>query len=167
MGNEPDSLQDLDLDVALLDEPRLQRYRLKRIQGELARRGCGALLTFDPVNTRYATGMRNMQVWSFHSLIRACFVPVEGNAVLFEYAGSEHLAENLPTVAEVRASLPLHFGPGIGAIERDRRLRRWCDQITSLMADAGCKDLPLALDNQVPWFMGDALRAMGLELTGG
>ena len=107
-------LQSGDLSESLLDERRLQGYRLNRLQQELRTGGAGALLTFDPVNTRYATGMRNMQVWSFHSLIRACFIPASGKAVLFEYAGSEHLADELVTVAEVRPSVPLHFGPGHG-----------------------------------------------------
>ena len=88
----------MELDEALIDVERMYQYRLGRVQGVLARRNIGALITYDPVNTRYATGMRNMQAWALHTVIRMGFIPVEGKAVLFEYSGSEHLAKGLTTV---------------------------------------------------------------------
>jgi Xaa-Pro dipeptidase len=85
-----------------IDMRALRRNRLERVQQQLRYYGIPAILLADPINIRYATGMRNMQPWSMHSNLRMALVPAEGGAMLFEYPGSEHLAANLETVAEVR-----------------------------------------------------------------
>ena len=102
-----DRLLDLDLGEHLIDEARMYEYRLSRVQAELTRQDIAALITYDPVNTRYATGVRNMQAWSFHSVIRMGFIPASGAAVVFEYGGSEHLAEGFSTIGEIRPAIPL------------------------------------------------------------
>jgi Xaa-Pro dipeptidase len=162
-----DRLAQLDLSESLIDEPRMLEYRLSRVQAELRRLGCDALITQDPVNTRYATGMRNMQVWAFHSVIRTGFIPAQGPAVVLEYAGSEHLAEGLTTVAEVRPAIPLHFGPGLSQGQRDAKLRWWQDEITTLMKRYCGDGRRIAIDNQVPYLAGQALTDVGFEMAGG
>ena len=159
------SLAELDLDVALIDEPRMHAYRLARLQTELRAAGVDALLCFDPVNTRYATGIRNMQLWSFHSLIRMGLIPAGGRAIVFEYAGSEHLADGLDTIAEVRPAIPLHFGPGYSEAQNRDRLERWADCIRAA-AIAACGGIGrLAIDNLVTHAAGEALIAEGFELV--
>ena len=54
------ALPEVDLD-------RMALQRLQRLQGEMAERDVGAMLLYDPVNVRYATGTRNMQVWAMHN----------------------------------------------------------------------------------------------------
>ncbi len=159
------SLAKLDLDAALIDEPRMHAYRLARLQTELAAADVDAMLCFDPVNTRYATGIRNMQVWSFHSLIRMGLIPAGGRAIVFEYAGSEHLADGLDTIGEVRPAIPLHFGPGYTAAQNRDRLERWADGIRTAAIDACGGIGKLAIDNQVPHIAGEALTALGFELV--
>lgn len=155
----------LDLDVDLIDETRLHAYRLARLQAELVAAGVDAMLTCDPVNTRYASGIRNMQVWSFHSLIRMGYIPATGGAVIFEYQGSEHLADGLETIAEVRPALPLHLGPGYSAAQIRQRIARWADGVESAAIACGGRPGRLAIDNQVPHIAGQALEQRGFELV--
>ena len=155
----------LDLDVDLIDESRLNAYRYARLQAELAAAEVDAMLTCDPVNTRYATGIRNMQVWSFHSLIRMGFIPTSGRAIVFEYSGSEHLADGLDTIAEVRPAIPLHLGPGYNSLQIEDRIKRWADGVESAALACCGKPGRLAIDNQVPHVAGKALEGRGFELV--
>ena len=109
------TLATLDFSESVIDVDRMYDYRLSRVQQALAQRNIAAMLTYDPVNTRYATGMRNMQPWALYTVIRMAFIPAEGRVTLFEYAGSEPLADGLTTVAEVRPSTSLQFGPNMNA----------------------------------------------------
>src|SRR5687767_15316240 len=106
-----------------------------------------AILLADPINIRYATGVRNMQPWSMHSNLRMALVPAEGGTVLFEYLGSEHLAAGLETVAEVRAAKSRVWpAPGDrpdGVCEQ--ALRLWSDEIVSVLR-AIDRELRVAID---------------------
>ena len=77
----------LDLPQSI-DEKRVRAYRLNRTRELLAQFQMHAAVLFDPLNLRYATGCRNMQVWTSHHLSRYVFVPVEGPVVLFDYGGA-------------------------------------------------------------------------------
>ena len=157
----------LDLNVELIDKQRMYSYRYSRLQAALVAAGVDAILTCDPVNTRYATGIRNMQVWSFHSLIRMGLIPASGKAVIFEYAGSEHLADGLDTIGEVRPAIPLHLGPGYESIQIEDRIKRWADSVESAAIACCGKPGKLAIDNQVPHIAGEALQSRGFELVQG
>ena len=59
-----------------IDQPdmaRMRGYRLARFQAELRRLDYGAAVLFDPINIRYATGSRNMAVWTLHNPARYAF----------------------------------------------------------------------------------------------
>ncbi len=158
-------LDQLEIDGAPIDEARMHAYRLGRLQAELRAAGIDAMLTCDPVNTRYATGIRNMQVWAFHSLIRMGLVPAAGRATVFEYAGSEHLADGLDTIDRVVPAIPLHFGPGYSRAQNQDRLRRWADAVRDAALAACGRIGRLAIDNQVPHIAGVALIDRGFELV--
>ena len=66
-----------------IDMVGLRRYRHERVQEQLRLRDYGACLLYDPVNIRYATGTRNMTIWTMHNAARYCLVPAEGPAILF------------------------------------------------------------------------------------
>ena len=125
-----EAADDLDLDL-----PALRAYRLGRIRAEMAARDIAACLLFDPVNIRYATGARNMQVFMARNPARYLLLPLEGPVVLFEFEGCHHLAHGLETIDEVRPAITASFvaaGPQIA--DRERRwagetaaeLRRIC-----------------------------------------
>lgn len=105
-----------------LDEVALRAWRLGRLRGEMAARDIAACLLFDPVNIRYASGTRNMQVFSARNEpARYLLVPVEGPVVLYEFTGCAHLAEGLETIDEVRPALTASYvaaGPAIAERER-------------------------------------------------
>lgn len=72
-----------------VDEERMCLERLHRVQAELQARDLGGMLLYDPVNVRYATGSRNMQVWAMRNSSRYCLVPAEGQAVMFDFISCE------------------------------------------------------------------------------
>ncbi|MSP82961.1 MAG: aminopeptidase P family protein [Alphaproteobacteria bacterium] len=88
-----------------IDMGRMRRYRLGRVQGQLKAKGCAAALLFDSINMRYATGSRSAQIFQLHTPYRACLVPAEGKAVLYDLGGGwGEGAEALGTIAELRDS---------------------------------------------------------------
>jgi len=99
---------------------------------EMAARDIAAVILTDAVNIRYATGSRNMQVFtSRNPASRYAFIPVEGPVTMFEFTGTSHLSEGLATVQEVRPALTASFvaaGANIAAAEQ-----AWADQIASLV----------------------------------
>ena len=90
-----------------LDDVR--RYRLGRIRQALARRDLAGIVLYDQVNTRYATDATNMQIWSTHNEVRYVYVPAEGPVRLFELGGDGLFGEGLPTVDEIRPSIPFLY----------------------------------------------------------
>jgi Xaa-Pro dipeptidase len=127
-----------------IDLARLRAYRLGRVQAELRRREIGACLLFDPINVRYATGTRNLQVWHMHAAGRHAVVPAEGRAVLYEFGGCEYQADAVETVAEVRATPTLYYfaaGPRLAENKRG-----WAAEIADLLGQLGSGSRRLAVD---------------------
>ena len=108
----------------------MRRDRLARFRAELGRHDYGAALLSDPINIRYATGARNMAVWTMHAPGRYAFVPVDGPVVLFEFATSRHVVAELDTVDEIRSSTPaFYFMAGSRMAEMGDR---WAREIVAL-----------------------------------
>ena len=140
---------DLTKRLAAIDQVKLRADRLARVRAELARRDYGAALLSDPINIRYATGSRNMPVWTLHAPGRYVFVPVDGPVVLFEYAASRHLSDGLDTVDEVRTSTPwFYFLAGPRTAEK---AQVWATEVIELMRRHGGADQRLAVDRCEPW----------------
>jgi len=74
---------DIEARRAEIDERKLGLDRLAKLRAELAKFDYAAALLSDPINIRYATGSRNMAVWTMHAPGRYVFVPVDGPVVLF------------------------------------------------------------------------------------
>ncbi len=116
-----------------IDLAGVRAHRLRRVRDEMARRGIPACVLSDPVNIRYATGARNMQVFTSRNTPSRHLFLTEDRSILFEFAGCAHLAEGLETVTEVRPALAASFvaaGPGIA-----RRERRWAAEMASLLRE--------------------------------
>src|SRR5512145_1536590 len=77
------------------DMTALRAWRLERTREQLRKRDYAACVLYDPINIRYATGSRNMSVWTLHNAARYCFIPTEGPIVLFDFHGCEHLSDGL------------------------------------------------------------------------
>jgi Xaa-Pro dipeptidase len=120
----------------------IQAHRLRRICQRLQVADCAAIVLFDPVNIRYATGTRNMQVWTMHNICRYTVVFASGETVLYELGSSEHLAHGY--AADIRPSLSTDFmavghrGPEMA--------RRWAESMISLLREKGFAGESLAID---------------------
>ncbi len=98
-------LEDLRLHDPAVDEAAVRAYRLDRVRTLLREAELPAIVILDAVNLRYATGSRNMQVWTLHNFCRYAFVPAEGAVVFFDLPSAAHLNAGLDTIDEVRPSL--------------------------------------------------------------
>ena len=134
---------------------------MKRLRAELrARDYCGALL-FDPLNIRYATGSRNMAVWTLHNAARYCFVPAEGKAVLFDFHGCGHLAHGLETIAESRPARSWFFFAGGNRC--DVRAKRWAGELVALFREKCGSNRRIAFDRLDPMGL-KLLEAEGIDI---
>ncbi|PRY22559.1 Xaa-Pro aminopeptidase [Aliiruegeria haliotis] len=129
-------------DLALLDRapesegidlPAVRLYRQGRVRAEMTSRGIDALILSDAINIRYATGTRNMQVFTARNAPSRYLVLTANRSILFEFTGALHLAEGYETVDEVRAARTASFvaaGPQIAERERG-----WAREMADLLAE--------------------------------
>lgn len=61
-----------------IDLPAVRAYRLGRVRAQMKARSLDACILVDPVNIRYATGARNMQVFHARNPARYLFLPNPG-----------------------------------------------------------------------------------------
>ncbi|WP_218048751.1 M24 family metallopeptidase [Curvivirga aplysinae] len=127
-----------------IDQVKMRGYRLERTRKLLQEFNIDAAVLFDPLNLRYATGCRNMQVWTSHHLARYVFVPVEGPVVLFDYGGALHLSDNLETIDEARPAKSWdYFGSGHRAEEH---AEKWAMEIIDLLHQTCGPNATLGID---------------------
>ena len=136
-GDEPgiDELRLLDRspDDDLIDMGAVRAFRLGRVRKQMTRYGVDACLLFDPVNIRYASGSRNMQVFSARNPARYLFVALDGPVILFEFAGCFHLSAGLETIDEIRpATTASYVAAGDDIAESEQA---WARQIASLIRE--------------------------------
>jgi Xaa-Pro aminopeptidase len=158
----------LDLDIAgaiaAIDQRKLRGWRLDRVRAELKRRDYMGCLLADPINIRYATGSRNMQVWTLHAPARWAFVPVEGPVVLYEFMSSKHVNDGIETIDEIRPSTPfIYFLAGPRSAEK---AALWAQEIADMVRRHGGGNNRLAIDRCEP--MGAfRLAALGVAIEEG
>lgn len=124
-------LLDRDPDDDQIDIDAVRRYRLDRVRREMERHRVDACLLFDPVNIRYATDARNMQIFTSRNPARYLFLTIDGPVVLFEFTGCEHLVDGLPTIDEVRTGITASFVAAADGIA-DRE-RHWARETAALI----------------------------------
>lgn len=115
-----------------IDLRAVRQYRQARVRSEMARCNIAALILSDPINIRYATGTRNMQVFSQRNAPARYLLMTAERSVLFEFTGCLHLADGYETVDEVRPAATASFvaaGPHIA-----ERERRWAAEMADLIA---------------------------------
>ncbi len=143
------------------DMARLRAYRMGRFQAELRRLDYGGAVLFDPLNIRYATGSRNIAVWTLHNPARYAFVPAEGKAILFDFHNCEHLADGLETIAEVRPARSwFFFAAGSRMAEK---AKAWADEIIAVIRERGGGSRRIAFDHLDP-LGAHHIAASGIEI---
>lgn len=150
-----------DCEGRTIDLRALRAYRLARVRRELARLDCAACVLLDPVNVRYATGARNMQVFMLRNPARYVFIPLQGPVILFEFTGCHHLAADLETIDEIRPATTVSF---VAAGERlHESAARWAAEIGDLVREHGAGSRRLAIERVNAW-AALALAAQGFDL---
>lgn len=147
-----------------LDLVALRGQRLARVRAALKVRDLAGVLLYDPINIRYATGSRNMAVWTLHNAARSCFVPAEGPVVLFDYHNCDHLSDELETVDEIRRTISWYFFSAGWRVEE--KVQKWASEIDDLLRQSGGDNRRLAIDKCDPagtW----ALEERGVEILDG
>jgi len=112
---------DRDPGAGEIDLTKVRAYRLGRVRAEMAKRGIAACLLSDAVNIRYATGTRNMQVFTARNQPSRYLLLTDSQAILYEFTGCMHLANGIETITEVRPANTASFvaaGEAIGERER-------------------------------------------------
>lgn len=143
-----------------VDEAAIRRYRLQRLREQLERSELAGLLLFDPINVRYATGSRNMQVWTMHNHCRYAFLANGGPLVLFELPTGFHLARGLEVIDEVRPAKTWDF---LVCGDRNRHFAGlWAQDIVELVSSYGGGNRRLGID-RADLLAIEALRAEGIE----
>lgn len=116
-----------------IDLRAVRQYRLGRVREEMVRYGVDAVILSDPINIRYATGCRNMQVFSMRNAPSRYLLLTAGRSILFEFTGCLHLVEGYDTVDEVRPAKTASFvaaGPHIEAREK-----AWASEMAALIRE--------------------------------
>ena len=147
-----------------IDEPAIRAYRAERIRRELRLQDREAVLVVDPINLRYATGTRNMQVWTMHNVVRYALVFADGATVLFDLATGRHLSAGLESVSDVRASIPFDYMLVAG--NAGSMARRWAAQIHETLREHGYAADTLAVD-RADTLMVRSLEALGVRVVDG
>ncbi len=147
-----------------LDEAGIRRHRRGRIQEKLRDSDVAGVVILDPVNLRYASGSRNMQVWTMHNICRYGFLAADGPLVLFDMPRAVHLIEGLETIDEFRPAVAFDYmmvGP-----RQQEMAQRWAAELADLVHSHGGGNRRLAVD-RADLLTARALEAAGLEVIDG
>ena len=116
-----------------IDLAAVRLYRLQKVRQEMAKRDIGALIISDPVDIRYTTGARNMQIFCARNTPSRYLIVTPHKNILFEFTGCTHLGEGLETIDEVRTSMTASFvaaGPDIQQKEKE-----WAREISATLIE--------------------------------
>ena len=144
------------------DQNALAIERQQRLRDSMRRNDTAVLLILDSVNIRYATGASNMTIFSTRTPSRYLLLFAEGPCILYEYFGCEHLAEDLPTIDDVRPARGLCYVSSNG--DPSGQAKAMASEITNTITDSGLTIDKLAID-RFPFAVIDALRKQGFKLT--
>ena len=128
-----------------IDLAAVRTYRQERVRRKMSEYGVDAVILSDPVNIRYATGTRNMQVFSMRNAPSRYLLMTLNRSILFEFTGCLHLAEGFETVDEVRPARTASFvaaGPHIA-----EREKLWAAEMADLIHElTGSKTATIGLE---------------------
>ena len=136
---------------------RMRRYRKQRLLRCMAEHDVPALLLYDPVNIRYATDARNMQVYSLNHDARYVFLAANGYTVLFDWFDGEVYFQGL-FIDEIR------IGQSYGFVANGDRdfttvLTVWAEELADLIHTHCADDLRLGVDRLHPFAAQALVRA--------
>ncbi|MCP4336028.1 MAG: hypothetical protein GY785_25580, partial [Gammaproteobacteria bacterium] len=143
-----------------LDMDKLCRYRLGRVREKLAAQDLAACVLYDPINIRYATGTRNMSVYTMHAAERYAFIATEGPVVIFD-----SYPVGTPTIVDERRPAQIWYYE----VTQDKTFdacQNWAAEIADLVHQYGGGNRRLAIDRMATLGYG-ALQKHKLTLCDG
>ena len=149
-------------DRSPIDEAGIRAYRQERLRSGLEAADVAVLVLFDPINLRYATGSRNMQVWTMHNFCRYAFMAAAGPCVMFEVPAARHLCEGLETVQEVRPAWSADYL--VVADRADEIAGKWAAELREFVTEHGGGNRRVAID-RLDWPLARALERERLEIV--
>lgn len=150
-----------------IDFEQMRRYKLARIQAQLAAQGLGAVICFDPDNIRYATSTA-LGEWSRDKFVRWCIVPREGDPYLFELGSAQAVKRELCPWIPGDHILP-GGGWARGATSPSvnaRLLQATAARIKTALQQSKVADLPIGID-VTDLYILEGLKCAGLTVTNG
>lgn len=127
-----------------IDLRSMRLYRQARVRSQMTKYSVDAVILSDPVNIRYATGTRNMQIFSMRNVPSRYLLLTANRSILFEFTGCSHLAEGYETIDEVRPATTASFvaaGPNI-----DEREQSWANTMAETIISLVGKGATLGLE---------------------
>lgn len=127
-----------------IDLKAVRLYRLGRVREQMQRYGVDAVILSDPINIRYATGARNMQVFCQRNAPSRYLLLTADKSILFEFTGCLHLGRGFETIDEVRPSKTASFvaaGPEIHVREK-----AWAIEMADLIEELVGKGATVGLE---------------------
>ncbi len=146
-----------------VDEVRLRAYRLGRVQAQLRKHDCGAIILSNPHNVRYAVGSRQAATFNLYSPSLHVVVPAEGRVTVF-HQGDPHIFKDLEVVGDIRPSCNWYFfeaGPRYA-----EKAKRWAREIGDVVRSVAGRNARVGVDRLDP-HPADALREQGFSIANG
>ena len=139
---------------------KLCRYRLARVREQLVAQDLAGCLLYDPVNIRYATGTRNMSVYTMHAAERYVFIATDGPVVIFD-----SYPVGTPAIVDERRPAKIWYYE----VTQDNTFQAcqdWAAEIADLLRQYGGGNDRIAIDRMATLGF-DALRKHNLTLCDG
>ena len=128
-----------------IDLDAVYRYRQRQLRKEMSKRSIDAVILTDAVNIRYATGARNMQVFtSRNPASRYVYIPFAGPVIMFEFTGAAHLCDGLATIDEVRPARTASFAAAGGDVAATEQA--WAQDMTELLMQTAGRGAKVGLE---------------------
>ncbi|WP_146166234.1 M24 family metallopeptidase [Trinickia symbiotica] len=143
-----------------IDMAGVRAYRLKRVQDELKRAGLPAILLFDAVNMRYASGIALEQVQQQRHPYRGLIVSAEKGCIAFSRDHWRPMLPALETITEIRPSDANMSKSGPAAVQS---ASLWAKDIAQILREHGEHDLRLPVD-RLPAIAISALLKEGIKI---
>ena len=157
IGHEMDLLgQDIVDFEERVNIPRLKRERLARLQSQIAKYDLGGMLIFDPLNIRYATGIRNIAlVVSMRWFIGYALVPQEGEPLITAADDGDG------RISVEKGQFWEHFPLGRNM---EAAARLWGQRIADQMNQLGIRGQRLGVD-RLDYYSVEALRSQEIRIA--
>lgn len=134
--------------IQSIDQRALRAYRLERVRAELRRRDLAGAILANPMNIRYATGTRNMTIWTLHAPGRYAFVATDGPVVMFEFSTCQHVSRGYETIDEIRSGTSWFYL--LSGDQTPHRAAHWADELSSLIRQHSGTNVRVAVDRCDP-----------------